>query len=107
MRRSRIFILLAIILLLGAAAAYLFLGRGTGTGSEGDATPPPVDVVFVAIAAQDISRGAKIPEDGVIMSRMNANLVVETMISGQDEDEIRSRIVAHRPPGYRAGSSYH
>jgi len=93
MRRSRIFILLAIILLLGAAAAYLFLGRGGGTGSEGDATPPPVDVVFVAIAAQDISRGAKIPEDGVIMSRMNANLVVETMISGQDEDEIRSRIV--------------
>lgn len=92
MRRSRIFILLAIILLLGAAAAYLFLGRD-GTGSEGDATPPPVDVVFVAIAAQDISRGAKIPEDGVIMSRMNANLVVETMISGQDEDEIRSRIV--------------
>ena len=93
MRRSRIFILLAIILLLGAAAAYLFLGRGGGTGSEGDATPPPVDVVFVAIAAQDISRGARIPEDGVIMSRMNANLVVETMISGQDEDEIRSRIV--------------
>jgi len=93
MRRSRIFILLAIILLLGAAAAYLFLGRGGGTGSEGEATPPPVDVVFVAIAAQDISRGAKIPEDGVIMSRMNANLVVETMISGQDEDEIRSRIV--------------
>jgi len=93
MRRSRIFILLAIILLLGAAAAYLFLGRGGDTGSEGEATPPPVDVVFVAIAAQDISRGAKIPEDGVIMSRMNANLVVETMISGQDEDEIRSRIV--------------
>jgi len=92
MRRSRIFILLAIILLLGAAAAYLFLGR-PGTGSEGEATPAPVDVVFVAIAAQDISRGAKIPEDGVIMSRMNANLVVETMISGQDEDEIRSRIV--------------
>jgi Flp pilus assembly protein CpaB len=40
-----------------------------------------------------LSSGAKIPEDGVIMSRMNANLVVETMISGQDEDEIRSRIV--------------
>lgn len=92
MRRSRIFILLAIILLLGAAAAYLFIGRD-GTGPEGEATPQPVDVVFVAIAAQDISRGAKIPEDGVIMSRMNANLVVETMISGQDEDEIRSRIV--------------
>jgi len=92
MRRSRIFILLAIILLLGAAAAYLFLVR-PDPGAEGEATPPPVDVVFVAIAAQDISRGAKIPEDGVIMSRMNANLVVETMISGQDEDEIRSRIV--------------
>jgi len=93
MRRSRIFILLAIILLLGVAAAYLFLGRGGGGSSEGDATPVPIDVVFVAIAAQDISRGAKIPEDGVIMSRMNANLVVETMISGSDEDEIRSRIV--------------
>jgi len=94
MRRSRIFILLAIILLLGAAAVYLFLGRGGGgTSPEGEATPVPVDVVFVAIAAQDISRGARIPEDGVIMSRMNANLVVETMISGQDEEGIRSRIV--------------
>ncbi len=92
MRRSRIFILLAIILLLGAAAAYLFLGR-PDPGSEGEATPVPVDVVFVAIAAQDISRGARIPEDGVIMSRMNANLVVETMISGPDEEGIRSRIV--------------
>jgi uncharacterized protein involved in exopolysaccharide biosynthesis len=40
MRRSRIFILLAIILLLGAAAAYLFLGR-PDPGSEGDATPDP------------------------------------------------------------------
>lgn len=93
MRRSRIFILLAIILLLGAAAAYLFLGRGGGIGSEGEATPVPVDVVFVAIAAQDISRGSRVPEDGVIMSRMNANLVVETMISGPDEEGIRSRIV--------------
>ena len=94
MRRSRIFILLAIILLLGVAAAYLFLGRGSdGTSPEGEATAVPVDVVFVAIAAQDISRGARIPEDGVIMSRMNANLVVETMISGQDEEGIRSRIV--------------
>jgi Flp pilus assembly protein CpaB len=95
MRRSRIFILLAIILLLGAAAAYLFLGRGGGTSPDGEATPVPIDVVFVAIAAQDISRGARIPEDGVIMSRMNANLVVETMISGQDEEGIRSRIVDH------------
>ncbi|MGB2896882.1 MAG: SAF domain-containing protein [Anaerolineales bacterium] len=93
MRRSRIFILLAIILLLGVAAAYLFLGRGGGSSPEGEATPVPIDVVFVAIAAQDISRGARIPEDGVIMSRMNANLVVETMISGSAEDEIRSRIV--------------
>lgn len=47
----------------------------------------------MAIAAQDISRGARIPEDGVIMSRMNANLVVETMISGPDEEGIRLRIV--------------
>lgn len=92
MRRSRIFILLAIILLLGAAAAY-FLLKPPIPGSEGEATPVPVDVVFVAIAAQDISRGARIPEDGVIMSRMNANLVVETMISGPDEEGIRSRIV--------------
>jgi Flp pilus assembly protein CpaB len=95
MRRSRIFILLAIILLLGAAAAYLFLRSGSGASTDGEATPVPVDVVFVAIAAQDISRGARIPADGVIMSRMNANLVVETMISGSDEEAIRSRVVDH------------
>ena len=97
MRRPRILILFAIILLLGVAAIYL-LTRGGGGGAESGAEQTPVgavpsDVVFVAIAAQDIARGARIPDDGVVMSRMPANMVVETMISGSDEEAIRSEIV--------------
>ncbi|TFH35640.1 MAG: hypothetical protein E4G99_06845 [Anaerolineales bacterium] len=94
MRRSRIIILFAIILLLGAAAVYLLVGGGGGGEPSGDATPvAPPDVVFVAIAAQDIARGTRIPDDGVVMSRMPANMVVETMISGPDEEGIRTRVV--------------
>ena len=96
MRRSRIIILFAIILLLGAAAVYLIVSRGGGDQPSPDATPEgviPSDVVFVAIAAQDIARGTRIPDDGVVMSRMPANMVVETMISGPDEEGIRSRVV--------------
>ena len=97
MRRPRILILFAIILLLGVAAIYL-LTRGSAGGEPTGAeqTPPgavPSDVVFVAIAAQDIARGARIPDDGVVMSRMPANMVVETMISGSDEEAIRTRVV--------------
>jgi Flp pilus assembly protein CpaB len=96
MRRSRILILFAIILLLGAAALYLIISRGGGEEAQPGATPEgvvPSDIVFVAIAAQDIARGTRIPEDGVVMSRMPANMVVETMISGPDEEGIRSRVV--------------
>jgi Flp pilus assembly protein CpaB len=96
MRRSRIIILFAIILLLGAAALYLIISRGSGEQAQPEGTPEgvmPSDIVFVAIAAQDIARGTRIPEDGVVMSRMPANMVVETMISGPDEEGIRSRVV--------------
>jgi pilus assembly protein CpaB len=96
MRRPRILILFALILLLGAAAAYFLLSGGGGDEQpqEGQATPEfASDVVFVAIAAQDIARGADIPEDGIVMSRMPANMVVETMISGPDEEGIRTRVV--------------
>jgi pilus assembly protein CpaB len=94
MRRSRILILFAIILLLGAAALYLIISRGGGEEAALDETPiTPPDIVFVAIAAQDIARGTRIPDDGVVMSRMPANMVVETMISGPDEEGIRSRVV--------------
>ena len=97
MRRSRIIILFAIILMLGAAAVYLIVSRSGGGDSAAQATPEggivPSDVVFVAIAAQDIARGTRIPDDGVVMSRMPANMVVETMISGPDEEGIRSRVV--------------
>jgi Flp pilus assembly protein CpaB len=96
MRRSRIIILFAIILLLGAAALYLIIGGGGGEEPDPNATPEgmiPSDIVFVAIAAQDIARGTRIPDDGVVMSRMPANMVVETMISGPDEEGIRTRVV--------------
>jgi pilus assembly protein CpaB len=96
MRRARVLILFAIILLLGAAALYLILSRGGGDAPDPNATPEgviPSDIVFVAIAAQDIARGTRIPDDGVVMSRMPANMVVETMISGPDEEGIRTRVV--------------
>jgi pilus assembly protein CpaB len=95
MRRPRILILFALILLLGAAAAYFLLSAGGGNEPEEvQATPEfASDVVFVAIAAQDIARGAAIPEDGIVMSRMPANMVVETMISGPDEEGIRTRVI--------------
>jgi pilus assembly protein CpaB len=84
------------ILLLGAVAAYLVVSGGLG-GGGGEAQPTPEgipsDLVLVAIAAQDIGRGSLIPPDGVIMSRMPANMVVETMISGPDEEGIKSRVV--------------
>jgi len=88
-------ILFAIILLLGVAAVYLLTRGGGGGGQQqaGEVTPVAPDVVFVAIAAQDIARGARIPEDGIVMSRMPANMVVETMISGNNEEAIRSEIV--------------
>ncbi len=96
MRRPRVLILFAMILLLGAVASYLILNGGLGgSGSEPQPTPEgiPSDLVLVAIAAQDIGRGSQIPDDGVIMSRMPANMVVETMISGPDEEGIKTRVV--------------
>jgi Flp pilus assembly protein CpaB len=96
MRRARVLILFAIILLLGAAALYLIISRGGGDEPDPNATPEgviPSDIVFVAIAAQDIARGTRIPDDGIVMSRMPANMVVETMISGPDEEGIRARVV--------------
>ncbi len=96
MRRARVLILFAIILLLGAAALYLIISGGGDDEIDPNATPEgviPSDIVFVAIAAQDIARGTRIPDDGVVMSRMPANMVVETMISGPDEEGIRSRVV--------------
>ncbi len=96
MRRPRVLILFAMILLLGAVASYLILNGGLGgSGGEPQPTPEgiPSDLVLVAIAAQDIGRGSQIPDDGVIMSRMPANMVVETMISGPDEEGIKTRVV--------------
>jgi Flp pilus assembly protein CpaB len=99
MRRGRILILMALILLFGAAAAYLLLsGRGPGA-SEAQPTPEavPSDMVFVAVAAQNISRGAFIPDtDGVIFTQMPRDLVVETMVSGESEEMVRSQIIGKR-----------
>jgi len=83
MRRGRLLILVAIILLLGVAAAYLWIARGRTPATGGvQATPAALDRQNVVIAAQDISRGAVIPENGVILAPFPADAVVETMITG-------------------------
>jgi len=81
MRRGRLLILVAIILLLGVAAAFLFLRGVKPPGGGGQATPIAIDRQNVVIAAQDISRGAVIPENGVILAPFPADAVVETMIT--------------------------
>ncbi len=87
MRRGRLLILVAIILLLGVAAVFLLLQKiklpGAGpTAAQGTALP--VDRVQVVIAAQDITRGSKIPENGVILSPFPADAVVETMMTDKN-----------------------
>jgi pilus assembly protein CpaB len=67
-------------------------------GAQPEAEPTgegglPPDMVFVVIAAQDMPRGSTIPDDGVIVTRMPANLVVETMIAGPDEFGLLERVV--------------
>ena len=84
MRRGRVFILIALILLLGAVAAYFLL---VGRPSEEPAEEPSAEEVLalrdadIVIAAQDIARGAVIPEDGVIISPYPADYLVETMMT--------------------------
>lgn len=90
MRRGRIFILLALILLLGAAAAFLVLtqlGGGSGVGPAAEPTEGPAfgGEAQVVIAAQDISRGSVIPEDGVILSPFPGDYVVETMVTDVEQ----------------------
>jgi len=97
MRRGRLFILIAIIILLGVAAAYFLLQGGDGPGPE----PTPVgyvppDMVYVAVAAQDMPRGSVIPDDGVVFQPMPADLVVETMLAGTNEQDIRNRVIGRR-----------
>jgi Flp pilus assembly protein CpaB len=95
MRRGRVLILFALILLFGAVAGFLVLSRlGAGGGSspspqttEGPAFGGEAQIV---IAAQDISRGAVIPQDGVILSPFPADFVVETMITDLNQ------VVGHR-----------
>ncbi len=83
MRRGRLLILVAIVLLLGVAAVYLVINRlGGGGGGGAQETPVALDRQNVVIAGQDISRGANIPENGVILAPFPADSVVETMITG-------------------------
>jgi Flp pilus assembly protein CpaB len=83
MRRGRLLILVAIVLLLGVAAVYLVINRlGGGGGGGAQTTPVALDRENVVIAGQDISRGAVIPENAVILAPFPADSVVETMITG-------------------------
>lgn len=97
MRKGRLFILIAMIVLLGVAAAYFLLKPGDIGEPE---LPPegyvPPDMVYVAIAAQDMPRGSVIPDDGVVFQQMPADLVVETMLAGTNEQDIRNRVIGRR-----------
>src|SRR3972149_7799815 len=82
MRRGRLLILFALILLFGALAVFLvWQSLGGVTGPTAQATPPPILEGQIVIAAQDISRGAQIPPDGVILSPFPADYIVETMMT--------------------------
>lgn len=91
MRRGRILILIALILLLGVAAAFLVLTRLGGGGgvvrpeAEGTEGPTFGGEAEIVIAAQDISRGSEIPEDGVILSPFPSDFVVETMVTDVEQ----------------------
>lgn len=101
MRGGRVLMLIAIIILLGVLAAYLMLGGKEEApppeGGEGVQPGLSGDMVYVVVAGQDISRGSLIPEqDGVVVSQMPRDLVIETMISGEDEEELKSRVIGRR-----------
>jgi Flp pilus assembly protein CpaB len=98
MRRGRILILLALILILGAVAAYFLLrDREPAQPSPEDELIMAPDMIYVVIAGQDISRGAVIPEEGgVVITQMPADLVVETMFNGPEEEGLKSRVVGRR-----------
>lgn len=80
MRRGRILILLALILLGIALAAFFFLQPDDTdtTTIVPEATAVPREATII-IAAQNIPRGAVIPNDGVITAPFPLDMVVETM----------------------------
>jgi pilus assembly protein CpaB len=98
MRRGRILILLALILILGAVAAFLLLrDREPAQPSPEEELIMAPDMIYVVIAGQDISRGSVIPEEGgVVITQMPADLVVETMFNGPEEEGLKSRVVGRR-----------
>lgn len=81
MRRGRILILFALVLIFGVVAVYLLLGRrGETTPTVEPTGPQPGDITQIVVAAQDISRGSVIPDNGVTLAPWPRELVVETMI---------------------------
>lgn len=97
MRRGRILILFALIVLVGAVAAYLLLVRGGGdTAPEETQAPLPSDVVYVVVAAQELSRGSAIPADGVEIKELPRDMVIETMIASDFTDGLLDRVIGRR-----------
>ncbi|MBI5350097.1 MAG: Flp pilus assembly protein CpaB, partial [Chloroflexi bacterium] len=71
MQRSRLLILVGLLLLLGTGAVFLVLtaiGSTTATPTPGPATPEPVTVTQIVIAIQPLTRGAKIPAEAVTLA---------------------------------------
>ena len=71
MQRSRLLILVGLLLLLGTGAVFLVLtaiGSTTATPTPAPATPEPVTVTQIVIAIQPLTRGAKVPAEAISLA---------------------------------------
>jgi len=80
MRRGRVFILFALLLLGIALAVYLLMIKGgedgDGDGATTEVVPTAVRDANIVLAAQDISRGAEIPPDAVMITTYPSDMLV-------------------------------
>ncbi len=76
MQRSRLLILVGLLLLLGTGAVFLVLtaiSSTTATPTPPPPTPEPENVTQIVIAVQPLTRGTKIPAEAVTLAPWPAN----------------------------------
>ncbi|MCK5317886.1 MAG: hypothetical protein KAJ55_08220 [Anaerolineales bacterium] len=57
------------------------------------AQPAPMDLMFIVIAAQNFQEGDIIPPDGIVISNIPTDLIVETWIAGPELEDLASQVV--------------